>query len=115
MPDVLYSGSAAYTLRGLVPLTAKLGLQGMSSYFVDDANAVSVAGYTTANLTLGFEEPLPLGVGLGLRGFVAVENLFDRRYVASAFLNPDVVGGVPVAFEPGLPRRLVVSLSLGVR
>jgi hypothetical protein len=32
--------------------------------------------------------------------------------VASAFLNPDVVNGAPVAFEPGLPRRLVVSLSL---
>ena len=115
VPDVLCSGSAAYTLRGPVPLTAKLGLQGMSSYFVDDANAVSVAGFTTASLTLGFEDPLALGAGFGLRGFVAVENLFDRRYVASAFLNPDVVGGVPVAFEPGLPRRLVVSLSLGVR
>jgi iron complex outermembrane recepter protein len=115
VPDLLYSGSASYTLPGPVPLTARLGLQGMSRYDVDDANAVSVAGYATVTLTVGFEEPLALGAGLGLRGFVAVENLFDRRYVASAFLNPDVVGGVPVAFEPGLPRRLVVSLSLGMR
>jgi hypothetical protein len=41
---------------------------------------------------------------------VRVENLAGRRYVASAFLNPDVVGGEPVAFEPGL----VVSVALGV-
>jgi hypothetical protein len=44
---------------------------------------------------------------------VRVENLADRRYVASAFLNPDVVGGEPVAFEPGLPRQVVVSVALG--
>jgi outer membrane receptor protein involved in Fe transport len=43
---------------------------------------------------------------------VGVVNLFDRDYVASAFLNPDVVNGVPVAFEPGLPRHVLVSLSL---
>jgi iron complex outermembrane recepter protein len=115
VPDLLYSGSAAYTLRGPLPLTARVGLQGMSKYFVDDANAVSVAGYTTASLSVGLEDPLALGAGLGLRGFVSVENLFDRRYIASAFLNPDVVAGVPVAFEPGLPRRLVVSLALGAR
>ena len=36
---------------------------------------------------------------------VRMENLADHRYVAPAFLNPDVVGGEPVAFEPGLPRQ----------
>ena len=44
---------------------------------------------------------------------MTVRNLTDRRYVESAFLNPDVVGGQPVAFEPGLPRNVVFSLSLG--
>ena len=42
-----------------------------------------------------------------------MENLADARYVASAFLNPDVVDGQPVAFEPGLPRHVVVSATLG--
>ena len=46
------------------------------------------------------------------RGFARVNNLFDRAYIASAFLNPDVVAGEPVAFEPGLPRNLVVGISL---
>jgi outer membrane receptor protein involved in Fe transport len=50
--------------------------------------------------------------GVGLQGFFTVNNLFDRSYLESAFLNPDVVGGVPVAFEPGMPRNIVVSLSL---
>ena len=34
-------------------------------------------------------------------------------YIGSAFLNPDVVGGVPVAFEPGRPREVVVGLTVG--
>lgn len=115
VPDVIYSGSASYTVPGRLPLTVKLGVQGNSSYYVDDANAVSVSASGIANLTVGLDDPMPLGGGFGLRGFVTVENLTDRRYVASAFLNPDVVGGVPVAFEPGLPRHLVVSLSIGGR
>jgi iron complex outermembrane receptor protein len=115
VPDVLYSGSASYTVPGRLPLTVKLGVQGNSSYFLDDANRVSVRASGIANLTVGFDDAVSLGGGLGLRGFVTVENLMDRRYVASAFLNPDVVGGVPVAFEPGLPRHVVVSFSIGGR
>ena len=59
-------------------------------------------------------QPVSLGrSGLGIRGFVTLNNLFDSRYIASSFLNPDVVNDQPVAFEPGLPRNFVVSLSLG--
>jgi hypothetical protein len=54
-----------------------------------------------------------LGGGVTARGAVRVDNLADRRHVASAFLNPDVVAGEPVAFEPGLPRQVVVSVSRG--
>jgi outer membrane receptor protein involved in Fe transport len=46
-----------------------------------------------------------------VRGFVSVYNLADRRYIGSAFLNPDRVNGEPVAFEPGMPRSVVVSIS----
>jgi hypothetical protein len=44
---------------------------------------------------------------------VTLSNLADRRYIGSAYLNPDVVNGVPVAFEPGTPREVVVGLTLG--
>ena len=115
VPSLLYSAGCGYTLRGRLPLSVRLGLQGSSSYYVDDANAVSVAGHAVAHLTVGLDEPLSLGAGMGAWGYVTVDNVFDSRYVASAFLNPDVVGGVPVAFEPGLPRRVVVSVQIGRR
>lgn len=112
VPDAVYSASVGYTVRGPVPVTARVGLQGSSSYFADDANTVSVAGYTVATFTVGLAEPVRVGAGVGLRGFLTVNNLLDRRYTASAFLNPDVVAGVPVAFEPGLPRHLLVSVAI---
>lgn len=112
MPDLVYAGSVGYTVGGAVPVTAKLGLQGSSAYFADDANTVSVAGWTVANVTLGLAEPVRLGAGVGLRGYLTLNNVLDRRYIASAFLNPDVVAGVPVAFEPGLPRHLLFSLAI---
>jgi outer membrane receptor protein involved in Fe transport len=45
---------------------------------------------------------------------VSVKNLTDKRYIGSAFLNPDLVGGAPAAFEPGTPRTIIVSVSLGI-
>ena len=94
------------------PLELRFSVQGTSAYFTDDANQVRVLGYKTFNATLATSGAIALTPGLGLRGFASVNNVFNRPYVASAFLNPDVVGGQPVAFEPGLPRSVVVGLSL---
>jgi hypothetical protein len=47
-----------------------------------------------------------------LSGFVTVSNLLDRRFIGSAFTNPDIVNGAAVAFEPGTPRSVVVSFSI---
>jgi outer membrane receptor protein involved in Fe transport len=75
---------------------------------------VSVDGYTLVGLTFALDRAVRLGKGgLGLRGFVSVNNLFDSDYIASAFLNPDLVSGSPAAYEPGTPRSVVVSFSLG--
>jgi iron complex outermembrane receptor protein len=112
VPAWTYTVSGEAAPGWLRPLWARVTVQGSSSYFADDANAVRVDGYKIVNLSAGFAEPLRLG-GLGVRGFVAVNNLFDRPYVASAFLNPDVVGGEPVAYEAGLPRNLVLGITLG--
>ncbi|HEV8509322.1 MAG TPA: TonB-dependent receptor [Gemmatimonadales bacterium] len=97
------------------PLRARLGVEAMSAFFADDANQVKVPAYRIANLTIGTDGALSLGGGLGVNGFVTIHNLCDRRYIASAFLNPDVVAGEPVAFEPGLPRNVVVGLSFVAR
>jgi iron complex outermembrane receptor protein len=96
-------------------LRARLGVEAMGSFFADDANQVKVPAYRIANLTIGTDSAIGLGGGLGVNAFVTIHNLFDRRYIASAFLNPDVVGGEPVAFEPGLPRNVVVGVSFVAR
>jgi iron complex outermembrane receptor protein len=112
VPEFTYGASLDVAPRALLPLRLRLGLQGTSSYFADDANQVRVAAYRTASITVGIDDPVAVGGGLSIRGFATVSNLFDADYIASAFLNPDVVGGVPVAFEPGLPRSLVVGVTL---
>lgn len=108
-----FTGSVSLDIAPAVvkPLRVRFGVESMSSFFADDANQVKVASYRIANVTVGTDQPLVLGKTVGVSGFVTIHNLFDRRYIASAFLNPDVVGGVPVAFEPGLPRNVVVGVS----
>ena len=90
-----------------------LALQGVGRYYADDANALTIPGYGVVSATISLGRAAMLGSsGVGLTGFASVNNLFDRPYIGSAFLNPDLVNGVPVAFEPGLPRNVVVSFSL---
>ena len=112
VPDAFYAVSVVHAPPFARPVSVRLTLHGMSRYFADDANAVAVPGWAVAKLTLGLERPVEVGAGVAVRGFVTLDNVFDTRYIASAFLNPDVVAGVPVAFEPGLPRHLAVSIGI---
>jgi iron complex outermembrane receptor protein len=122
-----YSGNAmvgvpqwmAHGTLGIAPnrwrgFRLQVDLQTVGRYFLDDANQVSVPGYPVFGATVALDQPARLGA-LSLRGYLTVNNLFDRRYIGSAFLNPDVVNGVPVAFEPGLPRSVVVGAAVGWR
>ncbi len=113
VPDVHYGASLSYSPARLPGVRLEGGIIGVGRYFADDANAVEVPAYSLLNATLSFDNPVALHRTLGLRGFVSVNNLADEHYIGSAFLNPDVVGGVPVAFEPGRPREIVVGLSVG--
>ena len=113
VPAVIANGEIGAPLPFARMLRLKATVEHSGSYFVDDANRVRVPAYTIAGATLELREPVLRAGSFGVRGFVSVQNLFDRRYVGSAFLNPDRVAGVPVAFEPGSPRAVVVSLSVG--
>lgn len=113
VPDAFYNIGATYAPSFVQSLQGRLELQNSGRYFADDANLVKVTGYSIVNASIDIIRPIELGAGLNIRGFFRVENLADKKYVASAFLNPDVVGGSPVAFEPGLPRHFVVSGSIG--
>lgn len=112
VPDLFASGSLTWAPRFQDVLEVGVGVRTVQRYFVDDANLVEVPAYTLLDATVATRRALPLPGGAAVRGFLRLENLADRRYIASAFLNPDVVNGVPVAFEPGLPRQLIVSVAL---
>lgn len=112
-----FTGSFALdvTPSALKPVRLRVGVENIGSFYADDANQVKVPSYRIANASLGMDQPVALGARLGINAFVTVNNLFDSRYVASAFLNPDVVGGEPVAFEPGFARNVVVGVSVVAR
>lgn len=113
LPDLMSNLEVGTTIPGLRALRLKAGVEHSGGYFADDANTVSVPSYTIVNLTAELRNLVSLSNGVGVRGFVSVRNLGDTRFIGSAFLNPDLVNGAPAAFEPGTPRSLVVSFSVG--
>ncbi|MDE3128865.1 MAG: TonB-dependent receptor [Gemmatimonadota bacterium] len=113
VPDVMANAELGVELPKLSALRLKAGVEHSGWYWADDANSVRVPGYTLLNLTLETRRPLLQAGGIGVHGFVSVQNVTNRKYIGSAFLNPDRVNGVPVAYEPGLPRTVVVSLTAG--
>jgi iron complex outermembrane receptor protein len=113
VPNVHYGATLGFAPSAVRGLRLEGGFTGNGRYYADDANQVVVPGNTLLNATIAFDRPAAFAPRLGMRGFVSVNNITGRRYIGSAFLNPDVVNGVPVAFEPGQPREVVIGLTLG--
>jgi iron complex outermembrane recepter protein len=113
VPGVLANVEVGTEVPGLRGLRLKAGVEHSGTYFADDANRVSVPAYTILNLTAELRDVLFSTNGLGVRGFVTVRNVADKQYIGSAFLNPDLVDGAPAAYEPGMPRAVIVSLTVG--
>lgn len=111
VPEVFYNFALRFEPPKLRSAYVEINLQGVGEYFVDDANLTKVPSYSLLNLTAGFHKPVPLTEGWGLRAFFGVNNLSDKKYAGSAFVNPDVVNGVPLFLEPGLPRNYVIGIS----
>jgi len=114
VPELHFGASLTLEPAALEGLRLEAGVTGTGRYFADDANRVDVPSHALVNASALFERGNVVGSGRTVRTFVSVNNLFDRRYIGSAFLNPDVVNGVPVAFEPGRPREVVVGLRIGM-
>jgi hypothetical protein len=112
IPDWFYSSTL-----NIAPSTAPLGLafqaslQGTGGYFADDANVVKVDASHIVSVGVRADRLLRVGDAT-VRGFVSVENVTDKRWIGSAFLNPDVVSGAPLAYEPGSPRSVLLSFSV---
>lgn len=82
---------------------ARFSLQAVDRLYADDANAVRVAGYTLANLRLGFEPPgRP-----HWRPYLGVNNLFGREYDDNIRIN----AGGGRFFEPAPERSLYAGLE----
>jgi iron complex outermembrane receptor protein len=111
LPAWFYGFSVGHDISLGLPLAVRFDARGVGDYFLDDANTVSVPGYQTLDLTLSLRH-LRIGSAAQLSGFVTVANLLDRHFIGSAYTNPDIINGVPVAYEPGAPRSVVISLSI---
>lgn len=97
-------------------LRLSFGLEHSGKYFADDKNSVVVPSYTIYSLSAALRNPILATNGVALRGFVQVRNVFDAKYVGSAFLNPDLnASGQPMVYEPGAPRSVILSLTLGYK
>ena len=100
-----------------IPGFRRLRLKGVmehsDQYFANDVNTVVVPSYTIFNLTAELRQPIVAANGWGIRGFATVHNVTNKKYIGSAFLNPDLVGGQPAAFEPGMPKAVTISFSVG--
>ena len=112
IPSLFYVLSAGRSVSEAIPLRLQLSMRGVGDYFVDDANLVEVPAYHTFGATLSTSNGIVVG-GVSLKAFLSVENLADKRFIGSAFVNPDVVNGVPFAFEPGAGRTFLFSISVG--
>ncbi len=112
VPGRIVAGEVRYAPAFARGAFARLDVESVSAYSVDDANRVEAPGYALLSASVGSQEGVRIGPGLRLTGALEVRNLLDRRYAASAFVNPDLVGGQPAFLEPGLPRTITVSLGL---
>jgi iron complex outermembrane recepter protein len=91
----------------------EMTIQGVGAYVVDDYNRFTVSPWTAMHVAGGIDGVEPFGHGLALSLTAAVENLLDRRYAASGWINPDVNrAGEAIYLEPGMARNLVVTAGI---
>ncbi len=101
-------------LPGLRSVRVKVGVEHSGKYYADDANRVNVPAYTIFNVTAELRKPILTANGWGVRGFLTLHNVADTKYVGSAYLNPLFdSAGKPIAFEPGMPQSVILSLTVG--
>ncbi|HYF03805.1 MAG TPA: TonB-dependent receptor, partial [Patescibacteria group bacterium] len=113
LPQFYSNVALRYSPQFFKEIFVELEAQTIGEYFANDANTITVPGYTVFNATLGMAESLKLFGHLALKGFVNVQNLTDAKYAGSAFVNPDLVRGVPVYLEAGMPVNFTVGFTVG--
>lgn len=107
LPALVFGGHASYRCLGGV--VTDVTLNGNGKYFADDANTLNVMGFGVLNASMAYEHTMG---DHSVRLFVSGNNLIDKEYPASAFINPLYASGQPQVFEPGLPRNFNAGLTL---
>jgi outer membrane receptor protein involved in Fe transport len=116
IPDVFYHAGITYSPDFFKSVYLNFNINGTGKYPADDANVIKVPAFEVFNASLGLNQGIPLSKSFFIKGFVSVNNIADKKYAASAFINPDInENGEPVYLEPGLPRSFVVSVAFGAR
>lgn len=115
VPDIFYRINLKYTPTFFQNIFCELTIQGVGDYYADDSNTFTVPAYNVINLTIGFDDLKLISNKLVIRGFAGLNNLTDKKYAGSAFINPDVdriSKQYPIFLEPGLPMNYVGSISV---
>ena len=113
VPALVYQAKLRYAPALAMSPFLEAALHGLGSFKADDANLFQVPAYGVVDFSFGMRDIQMSGDRLSLRAWVTVANLFDKKYVSSAFINPDLNGArEPIYLEPGLPRNVVGSVGL---
>ena len=110
LPGRVVNASVTWRPHAAPWLGLEFGAQHLGDHVADDRNLVPVPGFTVVRTAVTGERTLRGGVTA--RAMLAIENLTDRRFIGSAFINPDYAAGVPLVYEPGLPRQVILGLTL---
>ena len=114
VPRHTINGDVGFEVPGYRNLRLSANMDHSGEYWADDRNTVRVPGFTVYGVKAELRNPIVAKNGVSVRAFLSVQNVTDAEYVGSAFLNPDPgTGGQPAVFEPGAPRAVTVSFSLG--
>ena len=100
-----------YDVPSIPGLYGEVESRTMSSYFADDANTITVDGWTTISAAIGASITIVRDrITLNLLG--RVDNLTDSTYMASAWINPDRTAGGTPYIESGLPQNFTGTLGI---
>lgn len=112
VPDIMSSGEVFYHPTPWQWLRMEVGTRVTGQSWADDANLVSVPWSMVFDGGVSVVKTIKNGAIIRAR--IAVDNLTDVSYAGSAFLNPDpqAATGLPMAFEPGMPRTFLFSVSV---
>jgi iron complex outermembrane receptor protein len=110
LPDMFATIRAKYQPTFFDKLSIDAEMRTVGGYFADDANLLPVNSYLVFDAGISYEQEIT--GGLSVRGFVRGLNLFDEKYAASVWINPDDSGAKAAFLEAGLPRNFSAGINL---